>query len=179
MKKDNRYGRTRHGAEKLSSDRKAVLWALRELYGRGYLAPAKPAKCIITTLAKSTGWNIKDLRRDAIENAVAWAITMYCPASHIQSDESNRSWYCHPNHPNMALDLEEQHAKLSAKINTSKTERAEIGRDNLIAGLQFFRTGDIKAKSRQSQTSSSSNSASFAALRLAEVCSSIRRKPLR
>ena len=44
------------------------------------------------------------------------------------------------------LDLEEQQAKLSAKINTAKAERVEIDRDDLIAGLQLFRTGDIKNK---------------------------------
>ena len=40
------------------------------------------------------------------------------------------------------LDLEEQQSKLSAKINTAKAERVEINRDDLIAGLQLFRTGD-------------------------------------
>ena len=44
------------------------------------------------------------------------------------------------------LDLEEQQSKLSAKINTAKAERVEINRDDLIAGLQLFRTGDIKNK---------------------------------
>ena len=44
------------------------------------------------------------------------------------------------------LDLEEQQSKLSAKINTAKAERVEIDRDDLIAGLQLFRTGDIKNK---------------------------------
>lgn len=44
------------------------------------------------------------------------------------------------------LDLEEQQAKLSAKINTAKAERVEIDRDDLIAGLQLFRAGDVKNK---------------------------------
>ena len=44
------------------------------------------------------------------------------------------------------LDLEEQQTKLSAKINTAKAELVEIDRDDLIAGLQLFRAGDVKNK---------------------------------
>ena len=48
-------------------------------YMVGILAPARPAKCIITTPVKSTGWNTPAKEShppDVIENAVARAITM-------------------------------------------------------------------------------------------------------
>ena len=44
------------------------------------------------------------------------------------------------------LDLEEQQSRLSAKINTAKAEQVKINRDDMIAGLQMFRSGNIKDK---------------------------------
>lgn len=44
------------------------------------------------------------------------------------------------------LSLEDQQAKLTAKLNIAKSERVDLNRDDFIAGLQMFRTGDINNK---------------------------------
>lgn len=185
MKKDNRYGRARHGAENYL------------LTGKLYCGHCGGYMVGISGTSKTGEMHYyyacqkhrlehtcekKAIRRDVIENAVARAIMMYCLDDetidfivdstiayfkqkdhelHIEAMENElaavqqaisnlmkaiEAGIITPTTRTRLLDLEEQQAKLSAKINTAKAERVEIDRDDLIAGLQLFRTGDIKNK---------------------------------
>lgn len=185
MKKDNRYGRARHGAENYL------------LTGKLYCGHCGGYMVGISGTSKTGEMHYyyacqkhrlehtcekKAIRRDVIENAVARAIMMYCLDDetidfivdstiayfkqkdhelHIEAMENElaavqqaisnlmkaiEAGIITPTTRTRLLDLEEQQSKLSAKINTAKAERVEINRDDLIAGLQLFRTGDIKNK---------------------------------
>ena len=185
MKKDNRYGRARHGAENYL------------LTGKLYCGHCGGYMVGISGTSKSGEMHHyyacqkhrlehtcekKAIRRDVIENAVAQAIMMYCLDDETIDFivDSTIAYFKQKDHElhievmenelaavqqaisnlmkaieagiitsttrTRLLDLEEQQAKLSAKINTAKAERVEIDRDDLIAGLQLFRAGDVKNK---------------------------------
>ena len=185
MKKDNRYGRARHGAENYLLTGKLYCGHCGS-YMVGISGTSKTGEmhyyyaCQKHRLEHTC--EKKAIRRDVIENAVARAIMMYCLDDetidfivdstiayfkqkdhelHIEAMENElaavqqaisnlmkaiEAGIITPTTRTRLLDLEEQQAKLSAKINTAKAERVEIDRDDLIAGLQLFRTGDIKNK---------------------------------
>ena len=185
MKKDNRYGRARHGAENYLLTGKLYCGHCGS-YMVGISGTSKTGEmhyyyaCQKHRLEHTC--EKKAIRRDVIENAVARVIMMYCLDDetidfivdstiayfkqkdhelHIEAMENElaavqqaisnlmkaiEAGIITPTTRTRLLDLEEQQAKLSAKINTAKAERVEIDRDDLIAGLQLFRTGDIKNK---------------------------------
>lgn len=185
MKKDNRYGRARHGAENYLLTGKLYCGHCGS-YMVGISGTSKTGEmhyyyaCQKHRLEHTC--EKKAIRRDVIENAVARVIMMYCLDDetidfivdstiayfkqkdhelHIEAMENElaavqqaisnlmkaiEAGIITPTTRTRLLDLEEQQAKLSGKINTAKAERVEIDRDDLIAGLQLFRTGDIKNK---------------------------------
>lgn len=185
MKKDNRYGRARHGAENYLLTGKLYCGHCGS-YMVGISGTSKTGEmhyyyaCQKHRLEHTC--EKKAIRRDVIENAVARVIMMYCLDDetidfivdstiayfkqkdhelHIEAMENElaavqqaisnlmkaiEAGIITPTTRTRLLDLEEQQAKLSGKINTAKAERVEIDRDDLIAGLRLFRTGDIKNK---------------------------------
>lgn len=185
MKKDNRYGRTRHGA-----DNYLLTGKLHCGHCGGYMVGVSGTSkagelhyyyaCQKRRLEHAC--EKKPVRRDVIEKAVARAIMMYCLDDntidfivdstiayfkqkehelHIEAMETElaaidrsisnlmkalEAGIITPTTRSRLLDLEDQQAKLSAKISIAKADRVEINRDDLVAGLRVFHTGNIDDK---------------------------------
>ena len=185
MKKDNRYGRTRVGA-----DNYLLTGKLRCGHCGSYMVGVSGTSktgdahyyysCQKHRLEHAC--NKKPIRRDIIESAVAQAIMTHCLNDdtisfivdstisyfkqkehelHIEEMENElasvnlsisnlmkaiEAGIITPTTRTRLMDLEDQQSRLSAKINTAKTNRVRINRNDLIAGLQLFRKGNIKDK---------------------------------